>query len=142
MIPQTWLNVALKFAMVGNNLHALCLFHSGRDLPQWLMRLVIDSGFVFYSLFYLFFSCLFFCIFFVLGCNLTLVFSLVFNKKLFELLFFKKKILLWLCHFSFLVYFMLVFLCRIFFTIFYFFANKFEWSMHYLKKYMITKKKL
>lgn len=88
MIPQTWLNVALKFAMVGNNLHALCLFHSGRDLPQWLMRLVIDSGFVFYSLFYLFFSCLFFCIFFVLGCNLTLVFSLVFNKKLFELLFF------------------------------------------------------
>lgn len=48
VIPRTGLNVALKFALFGRNLHALSLFHSGQDLPQWLMRSVSDSGFVFY----------------------------------------------------------------------------------------------
>lgn len=48
VIPRIWLNLALEFAMVDRNLHTLSLFHSGRDLPQWLMRSIVDAGFVFH----------------------------------------------------------------------------------------------
>ncbi|KAH7657245.1 hypothetical protein IHE45_17G008900 [Dioscorea alata] len=46
-IPMDWLHIALKLTMYGRNLHTLSLFHSGRELPLWLMKIFTDAGFVF-----------------------------------------------------------------------------------------------
>ncbi|KAH7658926.1 hypothetical protein IHE45_17G121300 [Dioscorea alata] len=46
-IPLDWLHVAFKLAKYGHNLHALSLFHSGRELPLWLMKIFTNAGLVF-----------------------------------------------------------------------------------------------
>lgn len=46
-IPRQSLQVAFKLAGSRRNLHELSLFHSGWELPQWLMKCFSYSGFVF-----------------------------------------------------------------------------------------------
>ncbi|XP_039115378.1 uncharacterized protein LOC120250619 [Dioscorea cayenensis subsp. rotundata] len=46
-ISRQSLRVISKLAGLGHNLHQLCLFHSGRELPQWLMKYFLEFGFIF-----------------------------------------------------------------------------------------------
>ncbi|XP_039129019.1 uncharacterized protein LOC120265197 [Dioscorea cayenensis subsp. rotundata] len=42
--PSNWLSAASSLALLGINSHILTLFHQGRDLPYWLMKLFLRLG--------------------------------------------------------------------------------------------------
>lgn len=46
-IPGRWNAPAFALSVAGANLHNLNLFLSGRDLPRWIMKLLLDHGFTF-----------------------------------------------------------------------------------------------
>lgn len=46
-IPGTWMAPAISLATLGFNYSTLNLFLFGRDLPRWIMKRFIDSGFIF-----------------------------------------------------------------------------------------------
>ncbi|XP_039138794.1 uncharacterized protein LOC120276131 [Dioscorea cayenensis subsp. rotundata] len=45
LVPKDWLSIANSLALHGVNSHAFTLYHQGRDLPYWLMKQFIRSGF-------------------------------------------------------------------------------------------------
>lgn len=46
-IPKIWTSPAYKLACFASNLHSTSLFHSGKELPRWIMRSFYSAGFFF-----------------------------------------------------------------------------------------------
>lgn len=49
IIPKDWMSPAHKLAYFASNLHTTSLYHSGLDLPRWIMRCFYSAGFFFNS---------------------------------------------------------------------------------------------